>query len=198
MSTTKTAARRQEASANRTKVMSHPVRRAALLYLIEKGESAPVEIFWEIGGSLHTVSYHVRELERFGYIEPTGRVERVRGAVKTFYVATDRHLLDTDDWEELDPAEREGALVDFMQPQVDDFTAAIKAGTLGQNADWIVTRTPIHSTDRQGFEEMREAHRELFERVLQIQADSLERMVGSGEAPISVSSGQTCFEVPGF
>ncbi len=194
---TKTEQKRDAASADRIKAMGHPLRRAVLKHVIEKGESSPVEIFWALGGKLHLVAYHVRALEKFGFLEKV-REEKVRGAVKNFYVATDRHLIDTEEWESIDPGDREGLLVDFMQPIVDDFTGAVKSGILGRDGDWIVTRTPIHATDRQGFEEMREAHRELFERVLAIQHESLERMAASGEEPIAVSSGQTCFAVESF
>lgn len=192
----KTAARR-EATNRRIKAMSHPLRREVLQHVRDKGERSPVEVSWELGADLNSVSYHVRELAKLGYLERV-RTEQVRGAVKNFYVATDQHFLDTDEWEELEPGEKEGMLVDFMQPIVDDFTAAVKAGTLGENADWLIMRTPIHATDTQGFEEMRDAHRELFERVLEIQRESLERMAESGEEPVAVSSGQTCFAMKSF
>jgi DNA-binding MarR family transcriptional regulator len=194
---TKTAVRRREATQRRIRAMSHPVRREVLQHIRDKGERSPVEASWELGLDLNNVSYHVRELAKLGYLERV-RTEQVRGAVKSFYVATDRHLLDTAEWDDLEPGEKEGALIDFMQPMVDDFTAAVRSGTLGHDADWIITRTPVHATDRQGFEEMREAHRELFERVTEIQAESLKRLQTTGEQPISVSSGQTCFEVESF
>lgn len=192
----KTATRR-EATSRRIKAMSHPLRREVLQHVRDKGERSPVEVSWELGADLNSVSYHVRELAKLGYLERV-RTEQVRGAVKNFYVATDQHFLDTDEWEELEPGEKEGMLVDFMQPIVDDFTAAVKAGTLGENADWLIMRTPIHATDARGFEEMRDAHRELFERVLEIQRESLERMAESGEEPVAVSSGQTCFAMKSF
>lgn len=197
MTMTKTETKKPLASEDRIKAMGHPLRRKALQYLIEKGESSPVEIYWAIGSKLHLVAYHVRALEKYGYVEKV-REEKVRGAVKNFYVATDRHLIDTEEWEELDPSEKQGMLVDFMQPIVDDFNAATKTGRLGKDGRWIITRTPIHATDEQGFNEMLDAHRELFERVLAIQRESLERMAESGEEPISVSSGQTCFAMDSF
>jgi DNA-binding transcriptional ArsR family regulator len=191
------AATEREATERRIKAMSHPLRRKVLQHIRDKGEKSPVEVSWELAEELHSVSYHVRELLKLDYLERV-RTEQVRGAIKSYYVATDQHLVDTAEWEELEPGEKEGMLVDFMQPIVDDFTAATKAGTLGRDGNWVITRTPIHATDEQGFKEMLDAHRELFERVLAIQRESLERMAESGEEPIAVSSGQTCFAMDSF
>ena len=109
-----------------------------------------------------------------------------------------QHLIETEEWDSVDPALREGQLADFFQPTIDDFTTAAKDGILGEDADWHITRTPIHAIDQQGLDELLRAHRKLWKSIDRIQAASLERMRESGEAPVKVSSSQACFKVRSF
>jgi hypothetical protein len=143
------------------------------------------------------VSYHCRELVKYDCIEKV-RTEQVRGSVKSYYVPTDRHLIDNEEWDALPAELRQGALADFMQPIVDDFTTAAKDGILGHDSDWHITRTPIHALDAQGLVQLLAAHRDLYERVADIHAASLDRLDESGEEPIKVSSSQACFKVRDF
>ncbi len=189
---------RASATEKRLQAMRHPIRRLMLRELRDrKRPTAPVELAAEIGVDLKMLSYHVRELVKYGAIEEVAS-EPVRGAVKHYYVATEQHLIDTDEWNAFDESQKEGALIDFMQPIVDDFSDAVKDGVLGEDGEWHITRTPIHAVDHQGLEELLAAHMELYERVNAIHAASLERMADSDEEPIKVSSNQACFKVRGF
>jgi len=182
----------------RLKAMSHPIRRAVFRTVIEwGGEVSPKEIADRLGIDIKKVSYHCRELAKYDCIEKV-RTEQVRGASKGYYVPTDRHLIDDGEWDSLPPELRQGALADFMQPAVDDFTAAAKDGILGEDEKWHITRTPIHAMDHQGLDELLTAHRELYERVADIQSASLDRLQASGDEPIKVSSSQMCFKVRDF
>jgi DNA-binding transcriptional ArsR family regulator len=189
---------RASATEKRLQAMSHPIRRLMLRVLRDrKTPTAPVELASEMGVDLKLLSYHVRELVKYGAIEKVAS-EPVRGALKHYYVATDQHLIDTGEWSAFDESQKEGALIDFMQPLVDDFSDAVKDGILGEDGQWHITRTPIHAVDSQGLEELLAAHMELYERVNAIHAASLERMVGSDATPIKVSSNQACFKVRTF
>ena len=182
----------------RLRAMMHPLRRLILRVIRDrKAPTAPVEVAEELGIDLRKVAYHFRELVRYDCIEKV-RSEPVRGAMKNYYVATAQHVVETDEWEKVAPSLREGQLADFFQPLVDDFTAAVKDGILGEDAEWHITRTPIHALDSEGLAELLAAHRELWERVDVIQAESLERMRDSGEEPVKVSSNQACFKVRSF
>lgn len=195
---TRTRAQRAKAAENRIKAMSHALRRAIFLYFIEHGTVSPSEIAAAWGEEdVANISYHCKKLEKYEAIELV-RTEPVRGALKHYYRATERHLIDTDEWGELDPTIREGLLADFMQPAVDDFSSSAKAGILGSNPDFVVTRTPLKGMDRQGLQEAREIHERAFGEILELPARCAERMKVSGEQPISVSSAQLCFEVPHF
>jgi DNA-binding transcriptional ArsR family regulator len=190
-------AERQQVSENRLKAMAHPLRRAILRYLIEHGTRAPVEIAIALEEELGDVSYHMRRLAAFGMVEAV-REEKVRGTIKHYFRHTDLHLVDTDEWNELDPVLRRGLLVDFAQPAVDDFTTAVRDGALGKDGDFHITRTPLHGMDREGLGEAMEIHKRAFEEILELPARCAQRMAETGEEPISVSSSQWCFEVPNF
>lgn len=192
-----TKAQRLKANENRLKAMSHPLRREILRHLIEGGVTSPVEAANTLDVGTADVSYHMKRLVALGCAELVSE-EKVRGAVKHSYRATERHLIDTDEWEDLDPVIREGLLVDFMQPSVDDFTASAKSGILGASKSFHITRTPLAGIDRQGLDELLKVHKECFDRCLEVQARAAVRLAKSNEESICVSSSQGCFQVPSF
>lgn len=182
----------------RIRAMSHPIRARILRHYIEHGEKAPVEVHHELRIELSKCSYHCRELAKLGCLELV-RTEQVRGSTKHYFVATERHLVDKPEWEELDPLDREGVLTRVMQPLIDDFLKAMRDGTLGgESGDFHLTRIPVKSVDREGFEELLAAHMALYERTYEIEMRAAARMAESGEEPMAVSTGQTCFPMLGF
>lgn len=191
-----TAARLSPTDARR-KAMSHPIRRAALRHYVEHGPKAPVEVSNELGLDLSKVSYHTRTLVQLGCLELVAE-QGVRGSIKHFYRATERHLVDKAEFEGLPATEREGVIGDAFQPIIDDVTKAASDGTLGQDGDFHITRIPIRALDRQGYEELLARHMELYEDTSEISRRAIERMAESGEESIAVSSGQTCFVMEGF
>jgi DNA-binding transcriptional ArsR family regulator len=192
-----TKGKRRQAGQNRLEAMRHPLRREALMHLIEHGVASPVEIAEALGVATSDVSYHVRRLEILGCAELV-KEEKVRGAVKHYYRAIERHLVDTDEWEEIDPLIREGLLVDFYQPAVDDFTRSAKAGILGADEKFHITRTPLAGMDREGLDEALEAFEECRLKIVDIQTRSTARQAKSEKPPICISSSLSCFEVPHF
>jgi DNA-binding transcriptional ArsR family regulator len=185
------------ASESRLRAMSHPVRRAMLRHYVEVGPVAPVEVANELEIDLSKASYHSRILVELGCLELV-RTEQVRGSTKHYYRATERHLVDNRAWDELDQDEREGVLIDCMQPIVDDFTGAIRDGTVGEDNRFHITRTPIRALDQDGLDELLTAHMKLFEEASEIERRAAERMATSGEPSISVSTSQACFVVDSF
>jgi DNA-binding transcriptional ArsR family regulator len=177
--------------------MSHPTRRRLLRHYVEHGPMAPVEVANDLDLNLTNVSYHSRTLCKLGVIELV-KTEPRRGSTKHYYRAIDRHLVDESEWENLDVAERDGVLGDVMQPGIDDFSAASRAGTLGQDGRFHITREPIRSIDQEGYDELLALHMRTFEETHEIISRAVGRMKESGEEPVAVSSGQTCFIVPGF
>jgi DNA-binding transcriptional ArsR family regulator len=185
---------RKKASEKRIRAMSHPLRAVAFRLLIERGEMSPAEISRETGANLSDVSYHVRQLVELDCAEMV-RTRPVRGAVEHFYVATDRHLIDTEEWEELEPLVAEDLVCEFMQKILDDFVASRKAGIVGSDKNFHITRTPVN-LDREGMTEALDAFERCRLEIADIEARSAARRSDSGEATVPTSSSLALFEMP--
>jgi hypothetical protein len=188
-----TKVERQKATQNRIKAMNHPVR-AAVLGILAERTCSPAEMARELDEDLSNVSYHTKQLVELGCAELVS-TRPVRGALEHFYRGTERHLIDTEEWEELDPMMAENLLSEIMQKVLDNFVAAARARTVGENADFHLTRTPL-VMDGQGLQEALKAHERARLELLEIADRSAERMIESGEEGINVSSSQACFKMP--
>jgi DNA-binding transcriptional ArsR family regulator len=188
-----TKTERQKAARNRIKAMNHPVRAAVLAILAER-TSSPAEMARELEEDLSNVSYHTKQLVELECAELVS-TRPVRGALEHFYRATERSWIDTADWDELDPIMAESLVHEAMQKVLDAFVTATQAGTLGKDANFHLTRTPL-VVDQQGLEEALEAHERTRLELADIAARSAERMIESKEEGINVSSSQACFKMP--
>ena len=101
---------RRKATENRIKAMSHPLR-ASILRILTERTASPAEMARDLDEDLSNVSYHTKQLVGFECVELVS-TRPVRGALEHFYRATERHLIDTEDWETLDPV----AGFDHRQP----------------------------------------------------------------------------------
>jgi hypothetical protein len=184
----------QRAARNRIKAMNHPVR-AAVLGILAERTSSPAEMARELDEDLSNVSYHTKQLVELECAELVS-TRPVRGALEHFYRATERSVMDKQGWdEELDPVLAESLIHEVMQKILDNFVTAAQGKTIGDDAHFHLTRTPL-LVDQQGLQEALEAHEKARLELLEIAARSAERMVDSGEEGINVSSSQACFKMP--
>jgi DNA-binding transcriptional ArsR family regulator len=95
-----TRSERRRASENRLKAISHPLR-AAILRILAERTASPAEMARELGEELSNVSYHAKQLVRFECAEMVG-IRPARGALEHFYRATERPLIDIEEWLTLD------------------------------------------------------------------------------------------------
>lgn len=188
-----TKVQRRKASENRIKAMSHPLRAAVLRLLVERTAS-PAEMARELEEELSNVSYHTKQLVQFECAELVS-TRPVRGALEHFYRATERHLIDTEEWEELEPLVAEDLVCDFMQKILDDFVKSRKAGIVGADEKFHLTRTPL-VLDEAGMEEAMKIHERARLEILEAEARSAKRLVESGESGLRVSSSQGFFRMP--
>lgn len=188
-----TKTQRRKVTENRIKAMSHPLR-AEILRLLTERTASPAEMARELDEELSNVSYHTKQLVEFECAELVS-TRPVRGALEHFYRATERHLIDTEEWEELDPVIAEDLVCEFMQKILDDFVASARKQLIGGDKDFHLTRTLL-VLDEQGLQEALAAHERTRLEILEITARSAERMVESGEEGISVSTSQGCFKLP--
>jgi DNA-binding transcriptional ArsR family regulator len=188
-----TKTQRRQATKNRIKAMSHPLR-ASILRILTERTASPAEMAREMDEELSNVSYHTKQLVEFDCAELVS-TRPVRGALEHFYRATERHLIDTEEWDELEPLVAEDLVCEFMQKSLDDFVASARAGIIGSDADFHLTRT-LHVLDDEGLKEALEAHERARLEIVEIEARSAARMVESGDEGTNVSSSQGLFKMP--
>jgi DNA-binding transcriptional ArsR family regulator len=141
---------RRAARESRLIALSNPLRAEILRILVERPAS-PVEMARELGVPTPNVSHHAKRLVELDCAELVEE-EKVQGAMKHIYRATERVLVDTSEWEEMHPLEAQSFNAVTMQAMIDDFVAAERAQTVGGDSDFHLSRTPM-VVDQQGLEE---------------------------------------------
>ena len=175
-------------------IVAHPTRARSFLILAERTAS-PVEIAKQIGKDVGHVGYHVRKLQQLGLIELVDE-RPVRGAVEHFYRAIERPYVSEEEFAGQSVEEREVFTRAILQLHVADIAHAMDEHTFDGRANRAILRTPM-LVDEQGFQELGEMHLETYERTLEIQAKSAERMTkGNEEDAIPTVSTTMFFETP--
>ncbi len=184
------------ATRNRLIAVAHPLRAAILRILVERAAS-PSEMGRELGEPTPNVSHHTKRLVELDCAELIAE-RKVRGAIQHVYRATDRHLVETDEWDALTRDSPELAahlLGEYMQAILDDFTASARAEMIGSDENFHLTRTPM-VLDAEGLREGMEAQERCRLEMLEVERRSAERRSKTGAGAIHVSSCQGCFEMP--
>jgi hypothetical protein len=192
-----TRAQRRQATQNRIKAMSHPLRAEAFRLIRDQGPLSPREVAQTLDADLKDVSYHVRKLSEFQCVEEVMN-RQVRGAVEHFYRATEQHMIDTAEWAELAEAEPQmaEALTDEgMQGIVDDYTASRQAGVVPLDEEFWIVRTPM-LLDPEGVREALQASEEYEEAMNEIAARSADRRVRRSAEEVPVSASVVFFKMP--
>jgi len=183
---------------NHLEAMRDPLRRRCWVVLHDHGIASPKEIADALGEPLDKVSYHVKRLALLGCAEFVNE-RPVRGVtVQHFYRAIEPVLIDGDDWNQLvveEPDLANHLLAHFMHAQRDDFTRSVKAGVLGADEEWHVTRSP-GTVDQRGLEDALELAEETRRRFIEIVQRSAERRDRSGEEAINMSACLSFFKTP--
>lgn len=156
---------------------------------------SPSEIAVKLGEDLHSVSYHVRELEKLGFLELVGE-KQVRGAVQHFFRAVERPFIATDDWSKLTPEERRPISQYVMQLIVGEAVFADEEGTFDKREDRFLTRMPMY-VDEEGWQELYDVHLESMNRILEIQANAAARLAEDNETEsFPILAATICIEMP--
>ncbi|MFL5833894.1 MAG: winged helix-turn-helix domain-containing protein [Solirubrobacterales bacterium] len=179
---------------SRLKAMEHPLRARVLRLLVERGVLSPAQLARLLNADVKEVSYHVRQLEKLDCAELVEE-RPVRGVVEHFYRATERHLINGDEWEELDPLIADDLVCEFMQQIVGDFKDSHRAGIVGSDQHFHITRTPM-ILDEEGFLEGMEIFERCRSAMADVEAKCAQRLASSGASPVPVSSSLAYFKVP--
>jgi DNA-binding transcriptional ArsR family regulator len=160
------------------KAFAHPLRVQILIILNDKVAS-PNMLAQQLDESLNLVAYHVRVLEKYDCIELVDTKQR-RGATEHFYRATRRQFLSDDQWAQMPASLRPGMAAAVLKSIFEDIQAASKAGTLEEVDDLHISRTPM-VLDQEGWTEVANLLNGSLDRLLEIQAESAQRLGESKE-----------------
>ena len=184
---------RRAARQNRLIALANPLRAEILRILVERPAS-PVEMARELGVPTPNVSHHAKRLVELDCAELVEE-EKVQGAMKHIYRATERVLVDTAEWDEMHPVEAQSFNAVSMQAMIDDFVAAERARTVGGDRDFHLSRTPM-TLDQEGLEEALDVCECARLAMAEVERRSAER-TQSGEGPsFRVSSIFGLFKIP--
>lgn len=193
---TTTKAQKEQARRNRAMAMSHPLREKIHLILTERTAS-PSEIAATLGlgkKKIPHVSFHVKRLVKLGCAEEVD-TRPARGAIEHFYRAIEPHLIADDEWDELPRSAKTDLLCDFMQPGVDDFTASVRAGMLGSDEAFHLTRTRM-VLDQEAKMRVLEIQEQARLEIEAVREESANRVAESGAEAVHFTSWLGAFEVP--
>lgn len=164
-----------EADQDMLKALAHPLRVEILRYL-EGGPSSPKRLSDRMGVQLGNVSYHMKVLFKYDFVELVETKPR-RGALEHVYKLKPNGPMGARTWKAVPPALRTryagSALADFTTRAVE----ALDAGTAETRDGSGVTWLPLN-VDEQGWEELRGVLgnvEERFRGVADKSADRLER-----------------------
>ncbi len=184
---------RRAARHNRLIALSNPLRAEVLRILVERPAS-PVEMARELGVPTPNVSHHAKRLVELDCAELVEE-EKVQGAMKHIYRATERVLVDTSEWEEMNPVEAQSFLAVSMQAVIDDFVASEREQTVAGDADFHLSRTPM-VLDQRGLEEGLEIYEAARLAMADVERRSAERSQEDDAPGMRVSSVFGLFRVP--
>jgi len=163
------------------KAFAHPLR-VQILIILNDRVASPNLLSQELDQSLNLVAYHVRVLEKYDCIELVDTKQR-RGATEHFYRATRRQFLTDSEWARMPKSLRPGLAGAMLKSVFEDLEQASKSGTLDEVEDLHLSRTPM-VVDKQGWSDVSAVLKETLDRVLEIQAESSERIANGGEPGI--------------
>lgn len=155
------------------KALAHPLRVQALGILNQRVAS-PVEIARDLGEPLANVAYHVKILEDNDCIELV-RTEPRRGALEHYYRARMRPWFSKRDWKQLPTSGRQTISSGVVAQITDDIAEAMRAGVFDARSDRHLSRVAA-VVDEQGWKEIATLLDDVLERVVEIQAESAQRL----------------------
>ena len=173
------------------KALAHPIR-VRIMGLLERGSATPKAMAHELGMPLGNVSYHVRMLRDFGFVE-LERTRIVRGAVEHRYRATKRPRITAEAWAQLPAIVREAFDAAALDRIVDEMGRAAAQGKLSR-PDSHISRRPL-ALDSEGFAEASKVVSECLERLTEVEARAKARL-GEHDGQASAVVVAMLYEMP--
>ena len=152
--------------------ISHPTR-VQILIVLNEGTYCASELSEIIGEPLNTVSNHLKELCEGGAIE-IAETKRRRNFDQHFYRAINFPVLSRDDLIAMHPVERQVTVGLHVQSLLAEIMASLWAGKISEDPDHCFVWDRLN-VDEQGRRELTEEQEQHWERMAQIEEESLLR-----------------------
>lgn len=175
------------------KALSHPLR-AQILSLLNERTASPVELSKLLGERLTNVSYHVRQLQKYGCIELVEE-RPVRGANEHFYCGVTRSFLSDDNWRQLSPDAQTGISIAGMKMINDRAREALDAETFDRRQDRHLSCTSM-VVDEEGWKAVTGLLSHTLERLMEIQSQCAGRLAEDGQRGVPATVSIIGFESP--
>jgi len=146
------------------------------------------------GQPVRTIRHHLSELRKAGLIETVERKAR-RGTLELFYRSIVPPLIETDEFAELNSAEKLRTTTEILKHSYETASRALSEGTFDARDDRGLVNVQAE-VDSQGWREIVDAHRRAYEEVERVKVEGAERLRSSEEDPIRVASTLMWFELP--
>lgn len=176
------------------KALSHPLRREILDWLIDRSAGSPSEMSRDLASDLTDVSYHARQLEKYGAIELVEERPTRRGSPEHIYRPIIRLILSDEEVEAMSMAHRQVFAGQIVQRMMADLRKGFQVGAFGKRSDWELLHHVL-TLDKEGYQRVRDLYQKVEDELFQIQADSDQRRIGSKERALRVSTAQSSFIV---
>lgn len=179
---------------------AHPLREEIFTILTTRAAS-PAEITRELGlgrRDLPNVTHHTKYLVELDCAELVENRQIAGSLPEKLYKATDRALVDIEEWEilrEQNPGLAEHLIGRFMQVQLDDYTLAVKARTIGDDENFHMSRTR-RVLDGEGMKEGMAIYERCRREMDEVERRSAERRRADGTDALHVSACLGLFAVP--
>jgi DNA-binding transcriptional ArsR family regulator len=166
------------------KALAHPLR-IRIMGILERQSATPKALATELGVPLENLSYHVRELKRFGFIE-LEKERAVRGAVEHHYRAIARPRITAQAWERLPTIVRDAFDAATLESIIDVVNRAAFQGKLDRPLSHISRRPVV--LDEDGFAQASTVIADALNQITSIERDSKKRLKEDhdGEVPAVV------------
>lgn len=162
--------------------LAHRIR-IEILTLLNEGVYTADDIAELIGESRQNVHHHLRRLFGGGSIE-IARIEKRRNTDLHFYRAVEMPSFSEEDIAAMTPEERQATAGLIVQCSTAELMAALRAGKLNNDLQ-VCLAWRWFNFDEQGRDELADEQHKFWERVREIEAESINRRSNSGDAATS-------------
>jgi len=162
-----------------TKALAHPTR-VHILNILNDGPSSPSKIARQLDNvSLNLTSHHIKVLRELGCVELVREVTH-GGRTEHIYRATKRQFFTAEEWEEVEPGDRQPITVGILRMISEDLGRSLASGKFDELPDNHLSRSPL-DVDQEGWREIVAILERALGEVLEVNERSAERARLSGE-----------------